>query len=235
MRFDKKSYATLILIIIHLVGIIGLSIPNFQSLFLSLTPLNLLISTIILFSFHKNRNSWFYIFIFSVFIISFSLEALGTATGIIFGNYTYTSVLGPRFFNTPLIIGVNWVLLIYTAGTVVDPLKAGLLVKSILASGLLVLYDFALEPVAIELKFWIWENDRVPLQNFIAWFFVSFMLLLLFYKLPIARKNPMALKLFLIHLIFFAVLSFTLRQDALLLQLNKEIFNFSYYTIFWVT
>ena len=210
MRFDKKSYATLILIIIHLVGIIGLSIPKSQPLFLDLTPLNLLISAFILFSFHKNWNRSFYIFIFSVFIISFSVEALGTKTGVIFGDYAYTSVLGPRIFNTPLMIGVNWVLLIYTAGTVVDRLRAGLFPKAILASGFLVVYVFALEPIAIQLKFWIWENNRVPLHNFVAWFCVSFILLLLFYRLPISRKNSMALNLLLIHLAFFVTLSFTL-------------------------
>src|SRR6056297_2721763 len=37
-------------------------------------------------------------------------EAIGVQTGIIFGEYIYGSVLGPKIFDTPLMVGVMWAL-----------------------------------------------------------------------------------------------------------------------------
>jgi putative membrane protein len=33
--------------------------------------------------------------------------------------------------------------------------------------------DFLVEPVAMKLGFWSWENDIIPLQNYAMWFLTS--------------------------------------------------------------
>jgi putative membrane protein len=44
-------------------------------------------------------------------VAGFFIEAIGVNTGLIFGNYVYKTTLGWKFLETPLIIGVNWILL----------------------------------------------------------------------------------------------------------------------------
>jgi putative membrane protein len=33
--------------------------------------------------------------------------------------------------------------------------------------------DYFVEPVAMALGFWHWENDVIPLQNYMMWFITS--------------------------------------------------------------
>jgi putative membrane protein len=42
-----------------------------------------------------------------IFLIGFSVEAVGVATGILFGSYAYSDVFGFKIFDTPALIGVN--------------------------------------------------------------------------------------------------------------------------------
>ncbi|MBK7868300.1 MAG: carotenoid biosynthesis protein [Ignavibacteriales bacterium] len=43
----------------------------------------------------------------STFVVTFTLEAVGVATGVIFGKYTYGPTLGPGLFNVPILLGIN--------------------------------------------------------------------------------------------------------------------------------
>ena len=51
-----------------------------------------------------------------IFTCGFVEEAIGTNNGVIFGEYTYTSVSGFGLFNTPPLIGANWLILILSCG-----------------------------------------------------------------------------------------------------------------------
>lgn len=67
----------------------------------------------------------------------------------------------------------------------------------------MVLIDIFIEPVAIELGFWAWEQNQIPIQNYIAWFLISFVLLIFFYRLPFDKKNPISSTVFYAQLMFF--------------------------------
>ena len=197
--------STLILVIVHLAGIIGINSP-YRDFFLVLSPLNLLLSAMLLLWNHKRFNAATIIFLAITATAGFLVEVAGVHTHIIFGSYDYGKTLGLKLFDVPLIIGINWLMLVYCAGTIVNKLNADIFVKSLTGAALLVAMDLLIEPVAIKYDFWDWYEGTVPLRNYIAWYVVSFLLLLLFNKLQFNKENKLAQSLFIIQLIFFAAL-----------------------------
>lgn len=190
----------------YLAGLIGLQLPLSASLFQALTPFNLLLSAAILFSFHRQWNKAFILFCGICLLSGYFVEVAGVATGLIFGSYAYGPTLGWQLLGVPLIIGLNWLMLIYSTGSICAGLSLPLVLKAGLASGLMVLLDFFIEPVAMAYHFWQWENDVVPWQNYAAWFIISFSLHLLFFLLPFRKSNPAAKYLYLLQLVFFIIL-----------------------------
>ena len=198
--------STIILVIVYTAGIIGIH-SDYQDLFLRLTPVSLLVSIFLLFINHKHFNSAFYIFCLATFFLGFIVEVFSVKTGIIFGEYTYDNTLGIKLFGVPLIIGINWLMLIYTVGCICDRLKINILIKSGVGAGLLVALDLLIEPVAVKYYFWNWNNGIIPVQNYISWFALSFLLLLVFNKSNFNKHNAFAQTLFIMQLVFFAILN----------------------------
>jgi len=103
-------------LIFYLVGIIGFAIPFSRPVFQAITPLTLiLVFTLLLFyqeNIWKAKHILLFIFIYAA---SFFIEVYGVNTGKLFGEYIYGKTLGFKFFNTPVIIGLNWILLLYAA------------------------------------------------------------------------------------------------------------------------
>ena len=51
-----------------------------------------------------------------------TVELVGTKTGMLFGDYSYGKVLGPALQGVPLIIGINWFIMMYCCGTTIHAL-----------------------------------------------------------------------------------------------------------------
>ena len=65
--------------------------------------------------------------------------------------------------------------------------------------------DVLIEPVAIKLDFWRWQENVVPFQNYIGWYGVGFLILALyFYFLP-KYENRLAELLLLLQFVFFGI------------------------------
>jgi putative membrane protein len=201
----KLFVSTIILVIIHIAGVIGIHSP-LKDLFLMLTPFNLIMCITLLFINHQSFNKLLFIFCFITFIISFFIEVVGVRTGVIFGNYTYGGTLGLKVLNVPIIIGANWMMLTYCVGVICNKINTSVLLKSLLGSSLLVMFDFVLEPVAIKYNYWNWNAIVVPFQNYVGWFVVSFLFLLFFNMLNFTKNNRLAQSLFIIQFIFFILL-----------------------------
>lgn len=202
----KTKYLISFIIIFYGVGILGLSLPATREFFISLIPLTILMSNILLIIYHIPKQIK-YLLVFSfVLIAGFMVEALGVNTGYIFGEYSYTDVLGWQLFKTPLIIGFNWAMLIYMVWTIMIDWKISSWIKVSLASMLMVLYDIVLEPFAIVYRMWTWPEAHPPFQNYAAWFFVSFLFFVMVWKSKVEMKNALAKPLFLIQLSFFTIL-----------------------------
>ncbi len=204
---SEHHSSSFILVVIYLVGMIGL-VFNIHPSFIFLTPINLLVSLGIVLYHHPTKNKAFYSFLYIAFMFGFLIEIAGVSSGLIFGEYYYGEVLGPKIKGTPLMIGVNWVMLIYCCGAALSRFfpKRNIYFKSFIGALALVSLDILIEPVAMYYEFWYWgDNNIVPLQNYVAWFMISFILLMVFHLLIKDLKNNAAFTLFNLQFIFFLI------------------------------
>ena len=109
-------------------------------------------------------------------LIGYFIEVLGVNTGKVFGVYTYGEVLGIKWLETPLMIGVNWFLVSFVVNQVLNRRDWPMWIHTFLAAAVITALDVLIEPTAIATGMWSWENDVVPMQNYIAWFGVSLMI-----------------------------------------------------------
>jgi putative membrane protein len=205
------NLAIVVLSILYSVGIAGILLPIHDQ-FILLTPINLLVSLGIVLYFHKDWNAAIYRYLIIAYVVGFSAEVFGIQTGLLFGEYQYGPVLGWKIWGTPLMIGVNWVMLGYCAGVLANVLlkEQHWALRGTLAALLMVGLDVIIEPVAIAYDFWHWEQVEVPLKNYIGWFLVALPLECLFtFWLPNVR-NKVAIALFILQILFFGILGSTL-------------------------
>jgi putative membrane protein len=203
--------ATKFLIIFYTVGIAGFLVPQTRQLFVLLIPVSLLVNLFMLFLFHRTFNLKHFFFFLGIVVFTFLIEAVGVNTGILFGEYQYGNSLSVKLFGTPLLIGFNWLMLVYG---VVQLLRMNLFLrKYIIVTGALVMtaYDFLMEPVAIKTDMWSWIEGTIPLRNYVAWFIVSAIVISVFELFSLRTDNKIAGRIFILQGIFFAVLNLLLK------------------------
>lgn len=205
---DKYTAKAIRLIIIfHLVGLVGLSIPATQSFFLKLVPYHLLLMMVIVFFTHDGTRTKLTLFFILLFVAGFAVEWIGVHTGLIFGNYSYGSVLGLKLNAVPLIIGVNWFLLIYATGVALQYSRINYSWLRIpVGAFILVLLDMLIEPVATRLGYWHWQGNIIPLKNYGCWFIISAALLLVFQIMRFKKQSMVGVVLLVSQFIFFMAL-----------------------------
>jgi putative membrane protein len=191
---------------VYLVGFVGLVSP-IRNMFLPLSAINLIITAMVLASFHPKFNISFYLFTIFALLLGFLIEVAGVATGEIFGVYQYGESLGFKAWNVPIIIGVNWWMLSYASCQIAAKYFNNYWTKTAVASGLMILLDLFLEQVAIRNDFWSWQNDIIPLQNYIVWFFIAFIINMVYFRLIKNYVNPFGNFVYLLQLIFFILLN----------------------------
>jgi len=202
----KLKRLAIFLVVVHVSGVIGFH-SMFADYFVALTPLNLLLSAFILLSGHQDFQPRFWLFCATCFLTGLVVELVGVQTGVLFGSYQYGATLGWKILDTPVIIGVNWFILVYSSGSVIHHLKLPLVVKAAISATIMVVLDYLIEPVAMKYDFWNWQNGIIPLQNYLMWFIVAFGLLLYFHKAQFKKDNQMAIVLLLVQAAFFGILN----------------------------
>jgi putative membrane protein len=218
-----NNLALFIALLFHVAGAIGILFTPYKNWFIQNTPVNLLVMAALLVITQKQKNIYFFVFLFISFIAGFVIEYSGINTGLIFGHYKYGNVLGLKVLGVPVIISVNWFIVMYCAG-VATQFYENKMLKRIEAKGLTiqpnvqrisfvidasllaVFFDWVMEPVAGKLGYWQWNGDNIPFYNYVCWLVVSALLLALFQKLPFNKRNIFAVHLFIIQVLFFLVL-----------------------------
>jgi len=215
--------ATSLAILFHTVGLAGIIRGN-TALFTRLTSMNMMVMLLLLLWTQPSRNRSFYLFMGIVMVAGFLSEYTGVHTGWLFGEYSYGAALGISYDGIPLIIGVNWFIVIYCCGvTMVSVVSrmaknvpedqravyAGWGRASVIVDGALLATFFVwiMEPVAIRLGYWQWApSAAVPVFNYLSWFIVSVALLFVFSACPFNKSNRFAIHLLLIQIMFFLLL-----------------------------
>jgi len=148
-------------------------------------------------------------------------EIIGVNTGLLFGHYQYGEVLGPKVYGVPLLIGFNWFFIVFCAGTLCTqclnwlqkkwslhiPASTFRIAVVIGGAAIATCFDIILEPVAIKLNFWSWENAVIPSLNYICWFMISGFLLSIKMSFKNPSIHPFATYLLIIQTSFFLVLN----------------------------
>lgn len=204
-RFGRKSGVLLLIaVIFHLVGIVGIGILHHSGILRS-TPAHLLLMLALLVIAFKEKLPRFLYWSFAVAVFCFVAEWIGVHYGWLFGGYWYGSVLGPKWLDIPLLIGVNWIVVSAGATSLAEKLRFPTWTLPLSAATLATLYDFLLEPLAMKLGYWMWEGGRIPAYNYLCWWGLTALSALLWQRLGL-RGNLFAAGLFLIQIIFFIAL-----------------------------
>ena len=203
---EKKLHLRWLMILFYFVGIIGFSCNSSRDLFMQLTPFVLMLSFITLLLMNALEwNSKTILIYTSIFLFTFFVEVIGVNTGILFGHYSYNSGLGVKIFNTPVLIGINWLMLSIIFSSLVSYIKLNDMMKIIAGTIGMMIYDLVLEHTAPLLDMWYWKDDQIPVLNYFTWFGLSFLIMTLLVKSGLSRHNPLALTIVLCQLIFFVV------------------------------
>jgi bisanhydrobacterioruberin hydratase len=212
MKSENRTIALLILL--FLIGII-LHIPCIlrDYILYTTTPFLFFIGILLVIKLLNNSLSKTKLGVFLAlsFFTLLSIEIIAVKTGKIFGNYTYGNTIWLKLANVPLVIGLYWLILILASHSISKWTADFLYIKShniqvFLAGMYLVILDYFMEPVAMQLNYWNWNNGYIPVRNYFAWFLICVvqLYLLKFLKLEISGKLLSAL--YLIMLLYFMCL-----------------------------
>ncbi len=147
----------------------------------------------------------------ATYLFTFAVEAIGTATGVIFGSYHYGSGMKLQLANVPLIIALNWTVLVLAANHIALYLTRSPWVASLLAGLLVAGYDWFIEPVAIRLDYWSWATgNEVPLQNYAAWFLIGFVVSIPIQLRRVRFRHPLLLVYWLVQWVYFIAMRWLL-------------------------
>lgn len=197
-------------IIFYITGIAGLAFPVTYPLFVKLIPFALLLSLTALLIFQQEITLTHIFLYFLIFISSFVTEAIGVKTGQIFGSYRYGDSLGLKLLDTPIMIGLNWVLLVYLTYSTLERINIAVPYKILTGTALMLLYDILLEPMAPALDMWHWEYGNIPIQNYMAWSILAIVYHSILAGFKMQTKNRLAPYILACQLSFFAVLNITI-------------------------
>jgi putative membrane protein len=220
---QKNNIALFLAVLFHVCGAIGIIYTPYRDWFIHKTPLTLFIMAVLLVFTQKEKNMAFSFFLALCYATGMITEIIGVNTGYLFGKYEYGTVLGPKLYSVPWLIGVNWFIAVFCSGNIVFrlnewvykklpadvlPSRTVQLFSFVIDAALLTtLFDYILEPAAIKLSFWKWLPDNsIPIYNFGCWFVISAALLTAFRLLHFDKHNQFALHLFIIQILFFLAL-----------------------------
>ena len=129
-------------------------------------------------------------------------ESVAVATGVPYGRFSYSGVLGPPMLGlVPPTVLLAW-----------TPLLLGSLAsthRAWQAVGLVVVCDLVLDPAAVSLGFWAWDDPGryygVPLVNFLGWAVSGGIAVLALRRLPRPLPGLFARNLWLVLVFWTAV------------------------------
>lgn len=211
-------------ILFHLSGLIGILFTDYRNWFIDNTPLNLSLMALLLLWNQPKPNKGFFFFFLICFSTGMITEMIGVNTGYLFGNYSYGNVLGTKWMGVPLLIGINWFVTVYCCLIIMEQLHRWVKSRfikedqplpsekfetlSVIVDGALLasFFDWLMEPIAVKLGYWQWASETIPVFNYVCWFLISVVLIIIARKLSFNKENPFAIHLIFIQALFFLTL-----------------------------
>ncbi|MGL5547740.1 MAG: carotenoid biosynthesis protein [Tannerellaceae bacterium] len=207
-RFATKQVLSL-LFWIYLIGAIGFSLNFTRVIFSHLSWCTLLVTFLLIcISERRNLKSKNAVFFFILgYLFSFVIEMIGVQTGVLFGSYQYAYGLGLKLADTPLLIGINWLMLTMGSASISNMLiaNANKTIHILLGASLMVFYDVLMEQVASFMEMWSWKDDLIPIQNYVMWFGASLVMHGLYRYFKIQQETKISVSVFVFQYLFFLI------------------------------
>jgi len=200
----KQNISIFLIWLFHISGIVGI-IYSDASWFVSATPINLLLSFILLLA-NTRLNKRLVFLLLSCFTTGMAAEILGVRYGFIFGEYAYGAVLGVKLMEVPLLIGINWCILVFITGNIAQFFSDSFWIKTFVGVALMLALDLVIEPVAPVLDFWIFTDGLASFHNYLGWGLVALPLQMTFHKWKITIEGFYPFHLYILQFLFFTIL-----------------------------
>ena len=119
-------------------------------------------------------------------VVSYGLEETGVQTGLIYGKYHYSDMLGAKLGHVPILIPLAWFMMIYPSWMVAKALLHSINIRSIpgitalaaVAAFVMTAWDVVMDPGMAAAGNWIWETGGayfgVPRHNYLGWLLTTF-------------------------------------------------------------
>jgi uncharacterized membrane protein len=123
-----------------------------------------------------------------IYLVSLASELMGTTYGLPFGAYSYTSLLGIKWFaRVPLVIPLSWFTMSW-ACWVIARQRAGGAGAVLLSTALLVAWDLLLDPAMSKVtSYWVWSEPGnyydMPWMNLVGWGVTGLVLFIILNKM----------------------------------------------------
>ena len=202
--FTNQNISLGLIWLFHVSGIIGI-IYSDASWFIKATPLNLMLSFILLLL-NIERSKKTILLVLLCFFVGMLAEIIGVKYGFIFGKYTYGKALGPKFMEVPFMMGIVWCILVFITGFIVQLFFETTWARIIVGIGLMLFLDLVMEPVAPILDFWTFESGLASFNNYIGWAVIAFPLQFTFHKAKLHIDGSFAFHLYFLQFLFFTIL-----------------------------
>ncbi len=204
MKESYKSYFLYFLILVYISGSIGFVVnPTF---FCPFTPYTLLF-TCFVFLIHQPVSDKKYISAFlSIAVLGYIIELIGIKTGLLFGNYSYGNGLGLKLLDVPLIISINWAMLICAGIVTVRKVFRNKFIVISVTALLVTFIDLIIEQVAQKLDFWQFEGGLAGLHNYLGWIGVVVFTSYVFYPAIIKGNSKVSSIVLILQILFFTTL-----------------------------
>ena len=138
-------------------------------------------------SLRTDRSNALYAFV-ALYLVSLVSELMGTTYGVPFGAYSYTALLGTKWFDrVPLLIPLSWFTMSWACWIIARQRSGG--VRAVLFSAaLLVAWDLMLDPAMSKVtSYWVWAERGtyygMPLLNLLGWGVTGLVLFIILHKI----------------------------------------------------
>ena len=208
--YNNKEFLRFSIFFVWLINISGFFgvLSDQKDFFLSTSPFAILISFILLLLNYNTRQKGFATALISIITIGFLVEFLGVNYDLFFGSYEYGNNLGYKIGGVPIIMSINWLVLIFLTGSFTEKIIPNSIpLKVIFASLLMVFIDIFLEICAPKLDYWKFDEEIVPMSNYNSWFIISAICLYIYFRLIKDKEYKLSTNMLVIHLAFFGLLS----------------------------
>jgi uncharacterized membrane protein len=120
-------------------------------------------------------------------VVSYLMEEIGVRTGLIFGHYHYSALLGAKLGNVPVLIPLAWFMMIYPSWVVARAILHGVDTRTLpgtvllaaIAAFVMTAWDVVMDPGMAASGNWTWENGGayfgVPRHNYLGWLLTTFL------------------------------------------------------------